>query len=174
MKYLIETQWSHKISTNALKDITQKKWNKPAILPLTSDIKLFRNHLLKIKNESYNKLKVPENVQTYRDLQDSILAQLILLNRHRSGEIHSIHLDTYTSSISEIFQEEIVQALSPMETELTKSFKHIVIRGKRGRGVPVLFTPHLQKRLNYLLQLRKIVSFINKQPIPFSTNPTTK
>lgn len=161
--FLIETQWSHEISSNALKDITQKKWNKPAILPLTSDIKLFRNHLLKIENESYNKLKVnPENVHAYRDLQDSILAQLILLNRRRSGEIQRIHLDTYTNSISEISQEEIVQALSPMETELTKSFKRIVIRGKRGRGVPVLFTPHLQKRLQYLLQLRKIVSFINK------------
>jgi len=175
MKYLIETQWSHEISSNALKDITQKKWNKPPILPLNSDIKLFRNHLLKIENESYNKLKVnPENLHAYRDLQDSILAQLILLNRRRSGEIQRIHLDTYTNSISEISQEEIVQALSPMETELTKSFKRIVIRGKRGRGVPVLFTPHLQKRLQYLLQLRKIVSFINKDNpylFPLSQSP---
>lgn len=66
---------------------TQKKWNKPAILPLTSDIKLFRNYLLKIENESYDKLKVnPENLHAYRNLQDSILAQLILLNRRRSGK----------------------------------------------------------------------------------------
>lgn len=163
MKYLMETQWSHEISTNASKDITQKKWNKPAILPLTSDIKLFRDHLLKIEIESYSKLKTnPENVQAYRDLQDSILAQLILLNRRRSGEIQRILLNTYTNSSSEISQEEVVQALSPMETELTKSFKRIVIRGKRGRGVPVLFTPHIQKRLQYLLQLRQIVSFIKK------------
>lgn len=163
MKYLMETQWSHEISTNASKDITQKKWNKPAILPLTSDIKLFRDHLLKIEIESYSKLKTnPENVQAYRDLQDSILAQLILLNRRRSGEIQRIYLNTYTNSSSEISQEEVVQALSPMETELTKNLKRIVIRGKRGRGVPVLFTPHIQKRLHYLLQLRQIVSFINK------------
>lgn len=163
MKYLIEKQWSHEISTNASKDITQKKWNKPAILPLTSDIKLYRDHLLKIENESYNKLKLnSENIQAYRDLQGSILAQLILLNRRRSGEIQRMLLDTYVNSPSEISQEEVVQALSTVETELTKNFKRIVIRGKRGRGVPVLFTPHLQKRLQYLLQLRKIVSYIEK------------
>ncbi|KAF0709040.1 Reverse transcriptase domain-containing protein, partial [Aphis craccivora] len=139
MKYLIETQWSHKISSNALKEITQNKWDKPAILPFTSDIKLFRNHLLKIENESYNKLKVnPENLHAYRNLQDSILALLNLHNHRRSGEIQRIHLDTYTNFISEISPKEIVQALSPMETELIKNFKQ------------------------YLLQLRKIVSFINK------------
>lgn len=99
MKYLMETQWSHEISTNASKDITQKKWNKPAILPLTSDIKLFRDHLLKIEIESYSKLKTnPGNVQAYRDLQDSILAQLILLNRRRSGEIQRILLNPCTPS----------------------------------------------------------------------------
>lgn len=161
MKYLMETQWSHEISTNDSKD-TQKKWNKPAILPLTSDIKLFRDHLLKVEIESYSILKTnPENVQAYCDLQDSILAQLILLNRRKSGEIQRILLNTYTNSSLEI-SKEVVQALSPMETELTKNFKRIVIRGKRGRGVKVLFTPHIQKRLQYLLQLRQIVSFINK------------
>ncbi|XP_022162556.1 uncharacterized protein LOC111028280, partial [Myzus persicae] len=44
-------QWSYEVSTNASKEILQKKWNKPAFLPLTSDIQLFRNHLIHVQNE---------------------------------------------------------------------------------------------------------------------------
>lgn len=38
---LIKKQWSFELSTNASKEIYQRKWNKPAFLPLTSDIKIF-------------------------------------------------------------------------------------------------------------------------------------
>lgn len=145
------------------------KWNKPALLPLTSDIKLFREHILKIEEESYNILKIdPANMQAYRNLQESILTQIVLLNRRRSGEVQRVFLKTYINSASEVSQEEVVKTLSPMELELTKSFKRIVIRGKRGRGVPILFTPHLQKRLKFLLSLRNTVEFIsNKNPYLF-------
>lgn len=101
---------------------------------------------------TYNKLKSnPDNINVYRELQECTLAQLILQNHWRSGEIQRILLDIYVNSSSEVSQEEIIQALSPSELELTKNFKRI--RGNRGKGVPVLFTPHLQKRINYLLQL---------------------
>lgn len=42
LKYMIEKQWSFELSTNASKEINENKWNKPALLPLTADIKLFR------------------------------------------------------------------------------------------------------------------------------------
>ncbi|XP_050059864.1 uncharacterized protein LOC126551137 [Aphis gossypii] len=163
IKYMIEKQWSFEISTNATKDIYQKKWNKPAILPLTSDIKLFRDYIVNVEKDSYEKLKLNHNnLQAYRELQESILAQIVLLNRRRSGEVQRILLDIYNNSFSEISQEEVLNALSPVELELTKSFKRIVIRGKRGRGVPVLFSPHLQKRLHFLTSLRETVCFIDK------------
>lgn len=50
LKYIIEKQWSYELSTNASKEIYQNKWNKPALLPLTSDIKLFREYLIQIEN----------------------------------------------------------------------------------------------------------------------------
>jgi len=163
IKYMIEKQWSFEISTNATKDIYQKKWKKPAILPLTSDIKLFRDYIVNVEKDSYEKLKLNHsNLQAYRELQESILAQIVLLNRRRSGEVQRILLDTYNNSFSEISQEEVLNALSPVELELTKSFKRIVIRGKRGRGVPVLFSPQLQKRLHFLTSLRETVCFIDK------------
>lgn len=82
MKYMIDKQWSFELLTNACKDINKKKWNQPAILPLTSDIKIFREHILNVEIESYKTLKMDtSNMQAYRDLKESILAQIVLLNR---------------------------------------------------------------------------------------------
>lgn len=163
-KYMIEKQWSYELSSNASKEIYQNKWNKPAILPLTSDIKVFRDHIINVEREAYQALKLkPDNMQAFKDLQESIMVQIVLLNRRRAGEVQRILLDTYLNAPSEVSQEEIGHALSPVELELTKSFKRIVIRGKRGRGVPILFTTHLQKRLTFLLKLRETASFINTE-----------
>jgi len=128
-----------------------KKWNKPTYLPLTSDIMLFRNHLIDIKNKCMKALKIDfNNLKAYKKLQESILAQLILLNRRRSGEDQCIFLGTYISAPSEVSQEEVDSSLSEMERHLTQQFKMIVIKGKRGRGVPILFTPSLQKSIKLL------------------------
>ncbi|XP_022177725.1 uncharacterized protein LOC111038799 [Myzus persicae] len=138
MRFIIDKQWSYEVSTNASKEMYQKKWNKPAYLPLTSDIMLFRNHLINIQNQSAKALKIDfNNLKAYKELQESILAQLILLNRRRSGEVQRIFLETYVSAPSEVSQEEVESSLSEMERHLTKQFKRIVIRGKRGRGVPI-------------------------------------
>lgn len=70
------------MSAVASKEIEQNKWNKPALLPLTSDIKLYREYLMRVENESLITIKKdPDNIEAYRTLQESILAQLILLNR---------------------------------------------------------------------------------------------
>lgn len=50
-----------------------------------------------------------------------------------------------------------------MEKQLTKQFKRIVIRGKRGRGVPILFTLNIQKTIKFLLAVREATNFIDKQ-----------
>ncbi|KAF0693056.1 Uncharacterized protein FWK35_00037737, partial [Aphis craccivora] len=108
LKYIIEKEWAHELWTNACKLMYQRKRNKLALLPLTSDIKLFKDYIVNLEKESYNNLKTnPNNVQFYRNLQESVLAQLVLLNRRRAGEVQRITLDTYTNAESEISQEEI-------------------------------------------------------------------
>lgn len=164
MRSIIEKQWSYEISTNACKEIYQKKWNKPAYLPLTSDIKIFRDYLISVQNKSVKELKEnPNNFKAYRELQESILSQLILLNRRRSGEVQRVLLETYLFAPSEISQEEVHLSLTQMEKQLTKQFKRIVIRGKRGRGVPILFTPNMQKTIKFLINIREATNFIDKE-----------
>lgn len=93
---LIQKQWSYELSTNASKELYQRKWNKPAFLPLTSDIKIFRDYLLTVQNNALSALKKnPQDIISFKELQDTVLAQLILLNRKRAGEVQRIFLNTY-------------------------------------------------------------------------------
>jgi len=164
MRMIIDKQWSYEVSTNACKEFYQTKWNKPAYLPLTSDIKLFRDYLIKVQNNCVKDLKNdPHNLKSYRELQESILAQLILLNRRRSGEVQRILLETYNSAPSELCLEEVELSLSVIEQQITKQFKRILIRCKRGRGVPVFFTPNMQKVIKCILQIRNVTNFIDKE-----------
>jgi hypothetical protein len=42
MKHLIVSRWNIETASLANKDLHEKKWNKPLLIPLVSDIKLFR------------------------------------------------------------------------------------------------------------------------------------
>lgn len=66
LKYMIEKQWFYEISTNASQDIYQKKWNKPAILPLTSNIKLFRDYIINVEKKSSQ-----EEIRNYLSFRSS-------------------------------------------------------------------------------------------------------
>jgi 4-hydroxy-3-methylbut-2-en-1-yl diphosphate synthase IspG/GcpE len=88
IKYTLEKQWSFEVSSNACKEMYQNKWNKPAILPLTSDIKLFRDYIISVEKKVYNTLKInPVNMSAFKEFQENILILLVLLNRRRAGEV---------------------------------------------------------------------------------------
>lgn len=44
----MEARWNIELSSLANKDLLEKRWNKPLIVPLVSDIKKFRDEVLKI------------------------------------------------------------------------------------------------------------------------------
>jgi len=126
--------------------------------------KIIREYIISVQKEAYHSLNLnPDNMSAFKELLKSIMVQIVLLNRCRAGEVQRILLDTYINAPSEVSQVEISHALSPVELELTKNFKRIVIRGNRGRGVPILFTLHLQKRLTFLLKIRESARFINNE-----------
>lgn len=49
MIHLIETNWSYEISTKAANDLKMNKWNKITLIPLASDLKMFKEHGQQIK-----------------------------------------------------------------------------------------------------------------------------
>lgn len=86
---------------------------------------------------------------------ESIFCRLILLNRKRLGELERMPLHVYLEAECHQTYEEFSQAITPTEQILLQKFKRVVIRGKRGRGVPVLFSTDLQKHTTILIELRK-------------------
>ncbi|KAL1492583.1 hypothetical protein ABEB36_010823 [Hypothenemus hampei] len=154
---LFTSNWRFEISTQANQNLNINKWNKVTAIPLASDLKLLRKYLIDIAEDACKRLQcdVTPSGEAYDSLVESVYCRVILLNRKRSGELQRMFLDSYTENISkETNYEEFQRAISKKEQILLKSIKRVVIRGKRGRGVPVLFSPDVQQHIQILLENR--------------------
>ncbi|XP_063923052.1 uncharacterized protein LOC135137359 [Zophobas morio] len=154
---LIEGHWKFDISSAACNDLNTKKWNKITIVPLASDLKLLKEYLIEKANSAISLLKRDKkNRQAYNQLVETIFCRVILLNRRRPGELQRFLLHAYTcdnNNKSKTY-EEFSEVVSETEKALMKNFKRIVIRGKRGRGVPVLFSTDVQEHMKIALEYR--------------------
>nr|CAI5840136.1 unnamed protein product [Callosobruchus analis] len=153
-KKLIESRWNIEIASLANKDLQEKKWSKPLLLPLISDIKRFRDETLKIANTCK---KVFENKQddhkTYRQLVECTLSLLIVFNRRRIGDvqflkIHDYEVDRKNESV------DFENLLTDTEKVLTKKYRRVVNSGKGSREVVILVPEVLQDYIAVLLKNR--------------------
>lgn len=171
LKQMIETQFRFYVSTNANKDLTSKNWKKGSMLPLTEDI--IKMNKFVVEGEKYWSQKLQKdstNIIYIRKLTEFILAHVILLNRKRSGEAQRIKIEDYRRENNESGLDDIYQSLSVTEKVLVEQVKRFIIRGKKGRSVPVIFTKTMQKHTDILMESRKIIAPDN--PYLFA-NPST-
>ncbi|KAK4880699.1 hypothetical protein RN001_008845 [Aquatica leii] len=132
LKHLIENHWTSEVSSLVLKDLNEKKWEKPKLLPLTSDAMKFQKYLVKeAKEASENILKKHKLVKEYRRLSENVLAMVILLNRKRIEKVQFLKVETYCKNDAQVQQEEFSAALTKSEQILVKNFKRVVTGGKR-------------------------------------------
>ncbi len=96
-----------------------------------------------------------ENQKAYRELNEGIFCSLLLLNKRRVGELQRMHLKEFLQNYKTSSSSEFERALSESEKILYKSFRRVVIRGKRGRRVPVLFDKKMVQLLEYSISLRE-------------------
>ncbi|KAK4881867.1 hypothetical protein RN001_005186 [Aquatica leii] len=151
--HLFKSSWKFEISSQAGNNLNINKWNKITIIPLASDLKLLRDFLIEKAENASLKLKNNRDVAAYNTLVESVFCRVILLNRKRSGELQRMYLHTYVNSSSDKQKyEEFNKIVSPTEEILLKTLKRVVIRGKRGRGVPVLFSVDVQNHIRILLE----------------------
>ncbi|XP_018578165.1 uncharacterized protein LOC108916403 [Anoplophora glabripennis] len=157
-RQLIEDHWNSDVSSLALKDLNEKKWEKPKLLPLTKDIILFENYVTKIAIETCEHIETGLLLsmlkKEYRKLSECVLALTLLLNRKRVGEVQYLKVKTYTKEIPQNHQEEFLLSLTDAEKVLTKNFKRIITGGKGSKPVSILFPKNLQKYLNVMLNVR--------------------
>lgn len=173
--HLFNSNWRFEISNLASKNLNLRKWNKITVVPLASDLKKLKEYLIETANESISKLSNNKNdKQSYSVLTETVYCRVLLLNRKRPGELQRMLLDTYfKSDKTPKCYEEFSNVITPTEKILLKSLKRVVIRGKRGRGVPVLFSIDVQEHINLLLRMRK--DFVaENNPYLFALPNTTK
>ncbi|XP_072400855.1 uncharacterized protein [Diabrotica undecimpunctata] len=155
---LFESHWRYEISSQAANDLIIKKWNKITLVPLSSDLNILKKYLLEKAVAAISKLQSTNlNAEAYTSLVEIIFCQVIILNRRRPGELERMPLFYYKCSeknCNDQKYEEFGNILTASEKILVKKFKRVVIRGKRGRGVPVLFSPEVQNHIDVMLKHR--------------------
>jgi hypothetical protein len=102
----------------------------------------------------FDALKEEASPSNWKDLSKVTLAQVILFNRRRAGEVSKMPLSVYLSRDLSETHEDINLALTELEQKLCKHFVRITIVGKRGRKVPVLLTPLMKECLDTLVERR--------------------
>lgn len=91
----------------------QRKWNKPQILPLKSDLQKVRHHLKSASNEAIMSLsKDNANLDSWRQLATSTLVGLILFNRRRGGEPSKLTVEDFKNRRAGQINDEVKASLS--------------------------------------------------------------
>ncbi|CAM4573854.1 unnamed protein product [Leuciscus chuanchicus] len=118
-------------------------------MPFTQDVQLLHTHLEQSAKAAFDKLKKEASPQSYTDLAKATLVQTIVFNRRRAGEVSKMHLKNFIERDKSPLHVDVSLGLTQFEKKLCEHFTRVEIRGKRGRKVAVLQTPHMifpQKR----------------------------
>ncbi|XP_034082114.1 uncharacterized protein LOC117552648 isoform X1 [Gymnodraco acuticeps] len=148
-------KWNEMISSTALRNIAESKWHVPTLMPFTEDVQKMHQFLSAMQDECSSKLSGTPSTKSWTELAKVCLAQIILFNRRREGEVASMPLTAFLSRDTSDPHEDVDWALSEVEKKLCRHFSRIVIRGKRGRPVPILLTPKMLCALELLVKYRE-------------------
>jgi len=153
---LITDEWNYEIAGGARRELQTQKFNRPNLLPLTSDVVKLTTYLKDtvVENLAVVKSSDAEDVRfsaAFRTLSDAILSQLILFNRRRQGEVSKVTVDCYNKHARKVTHcGDITNSLSPLEQHLCKFYTRIEIPGKRNNCVPLLMTDDQTHALSFI------------------------
>ncbi|XP_029053550.2 uncharacterized protein LOC114881076 [Osmia bicornis bicornis] len=135
---------------------TQNNRRKKVILPTTNDIKKLDSFLKSKRSQYYQKLREKFSYEIWKKLAETTLLSLQLFNRRRPGEIERLYLEDFRSyrGIDQMADKETYNALSQEGKALARRYVRFEIRGKLGRGVPVLIHVDFLDCLNLIIQHR--------------------
>ncbi|XP_036379353.1 uncharacterized protein LOC118774233 isoform X4 [Megalops cyprinoides] len=150
-----KARWNELISATASHNTAETKWNAPTVLRFTEDVQKLHAFLNKMQDECISQLSAEATSKAWSDLAKVAMAQIILFNRRREGEVSSMALSSFLSRDNSSLHDDIEWALSEVEKKLCRHFSRIVIKGKRARPVPILLTPKMLCALESLVEKRE-------------------
>ncbi|KAK9882911.1 hypothetical protein WA026_023711 [Henosepilachna vigintioctopunctata] len=140
----------------------EMKRNKNILLPSTNDINCLRNYLdERIKNH-FEDLNIIFSKKSWTKLGGALLVALQLFNRRRVGEIERVKIQDFLQYKNIDHNEDNVSVAINNE-----NYVRFLIRGKRGRGVPVLVDKYKLTCLKTFLKYRRKAGVPQKNPYLF-------
>ncbi|XP_039676792.1 uncharacterized protein LOC120571768 [Perca fluviatilis] len=153
-KQLYEARWTECVSTHALRNLKEAKWNAPTLLPFTEDVKRMHKYIDEQRSECQTKLLEAPNKKSWSDLANLTLGEIILFNRRREGEVAKMPLKAFTVRDTSSIHPDVEIGLTDLEKKLCRHFKRIEIQGKRQRKVPIILTPNMLSSMEALVENR--------------------
>lgn len=163
-----QEKWHELISAAALRNIREAKWNKPSVMPFTKDVQKLHAHLNHEQDKWHNFLSESPSTNVWKELAKVCLVQLILFNRRREGEVACMPLSAFLSRDTSVPHDDLDWALSELEKKLCRHFTRIVVRGKRGRPVPILLTPKMLSAIELLVSQREACGVLKENEYMFA------
>ncbi|XP_059406406.1 uncharacterized protein LOC132141148 isoform X2 [Carassius carassius] len=150
-----QEKWNEMILDTALRNIREAKWNVPALIPFSEDVQKMHTYLSQVQDEWYKSLSESSSTKAWMELAKVCLAQIILFNRRRGGEVASMPLSAFFSRDTFDPHEGVDWALSEVEKQLCRHISRIITMGKCGQPVPILLTPKMLCSLELLVKQRE-------------------
>lgn len=128
------------------------KRDKREKLPTTEDIKLLATYINKELKSAFVNLSEKYSYAAYLNLARMTVASLVVFNRRRTGETQNILTKDY--ELREYLEDQWVSTLSVGDQKMARKYSRMKIQGKRGRTVPCLIKPDVDKSIQLLLRHR--------------------
>ena len=167
---LHKTEWKVQVSSRALGTLEERRWNKTENLPSTDDVQRVQAVLEDELEKGKAALRDVPSISNYTRLAKAALTSLMLFNRRRPGETSRLTLEIYASKSCDV-NDDVVKHLPPLEQNLCRSLTHVTVRGKRGRGVPLLLTQEMVEVLDLLVSSREAAGIDGLNPYIFIGEP---
>ena len=147
--------------------MNKAKFNKPSTIPFTQDVQRFHQYLEQKSADAVKNLTENESPQAYAELARVTLAQIIVFNRRRAGEVSKMKLESFKKRDKTELHEDMAVGLTPFERKLTRHFSRVEIMGKRGRKVALLMNPEVVTAATLLANKRDACNVHNDNPFLF-------
>ncbi|XP_058800541.1 uncharacterized protein LOC131669578 [Phymastichus coffea] len=147
----LKKMWQYDIGSTILETQARIRRNKVIALTMQSDTASLYKHLQEEMRTADYELKNKYSDQAYERLRNATLCYLQATNGRRPGETERMEIVDYQH-----MQSDKKECL-------------IIIRGKRSRGVPVVFDINIKEYLNTLVSCRKRAKISEINPYIFAT-----
>lgn len=151
---------------------TQSKMRRGKIqnIPTMDDVKILIRYINIERNSCFERLSANYLYEDWTKLAELCMTWMIVFNRRRTGEVQNILVSEFLGrqSIDDASNEQMLSSLSEVSKVVARKFKRMKIRGKKGRTVPVLLKPSMDKAIQLLMSYREQTGLSTNNPFLFA------